>query len=71
MLSAQRKPAVAFASSACVDLHVMYVLVAAEIHFNITEMREDFKESGKIRLSAVVNELHDFRKRGLRIHYWP
>jgi hypothetical protein len=49
----------------------MYVLVAAEIHFNITEMRDDFKESGKIRLSDVVNELHNFRKRGLRIHYWP
>jgi hypothetical protein len=42
-----------------------------EIHFNITEMREDFKQSGKISLSAVINELHEFRKRGLRIHYWP
>lgn len=42
-----------------------------EIHFNITEMREDFKESGKIKLPVVVNELHEFRNRGLRIHYWP
>lgn len=42
-----------------------------EIHFNITEMREDFKQSGKIKLPTVINELHAFRHRGLRIHYWP
>lgn len=43
----------------------------AEIHFDIPEMHKDFGTNLKMKLPEVIEELHAFRSRGLRIHYWP
>lgn len=45
--------------------------VLQEIHFNNTDMIKHFGQNLTVQLPAVINQLQEYRQRGLRIHYWP
>ena len=42
-----------------------------EQHFDVAEMRYAFGHKLTTKLADVQRLFHDFRKRGLRLHYWP
>jgi hypothetical protein len=45
--------------------------VPQEIHFNDPDMYKFFGKSQKLKLPAVIDQLQEFRRQGLRMHYWP
>lgn len=42
-----------------------------EQHFDVIEMRPAFGSNLATKLQQVMNSFHDFRSKGLRLHYWP
>lgn len=42
-----------------------------EQHFDALEMRSSFGTGLKTKLADVQQLFHDFRSKGLRLHYWP
>ena len=42
-----------------------------EQHFDVAEMRSSFGSGLTTTLADVQRLFHDFRSKGLRLHYWP